>query len=225
MNLKEKRIAIIINGVRTEYKSVKEASEKTGIAYATLMNWIKKRNRSRNDIIIEDISDLRKTGIVYRYYDKQNKSYVGSTVQDMFTRDRIHMKGTTPFDIYYQQHPDDFEIEILEDNIPEDDLLDYEAMYIIKFDSINNGYNVRLPNQYNHLGVSVYDNGKIRYFDSMFKCAKYYNIPFLRLNDYIKGRKKPDNNRIFKTYYITGEEKLLREALKIETDGKDAETK
>ncbi len=55
MNLRDIKVAITIDGITTEYKSVREASDKTGITYSSLMNWLHKRNEPRKNISIEQL--------------------------------------------------------------------------------------------------------------------------------------------------------------------------
>ncbi len=82
-----------------------------------------------------------KKGAVYRFHNiKEDKSYIGSSLVPI-SRIKAHMRGASSFGKIYMQNPDDFEIEILEKDIPQDILRERELFYIKKFDSVVNGYN------------------------------------------------------------------------------------
>ena len=83
-----------------------------------------------------------KTGYIYRYW-LNDKSYIGQTVNLKNTRYR-HKEATTETKFYkaIKKHGyKKFQFEILESNIPREQLNSREIYWIKKFDSHKNGYN------------------------------------------------------------------------------------
>ena len=74
-------------------------------------------------------------------------------------------------------------------------------------------------------GVVVEWKGHKHYYESVENCAADLGVSSVTIYNYLCGAFKAPMKATFKRYELSGEEKLLREALKIETDGKDAETK
>ena len=81
--------------------------------------------------------------LVYQIYNKvEKKSYIGCTCH-FDNRIKEHKKGKYEWQIDFAEHPENFEIHILEYNIEEDKIGLYEKQYIDLYNSINNGYNKR----------------------------------------------------------------------------------
>lgn len=90
-----------------------------------------------------------KTGIIYIIRNKINsKVYIGQTTSDVATRFHQHLKKSTISTRHYKIYnaikkygKENFFIEILEENVPIDQLNQREIFYIEKYDSFENGYN------------------------------------------------------------------------------------
>lgn len=90
-----------------------------------------------SDILISQIKD----NVVYRLHNKiNNKDYIGST-KNLTVRMRQHKRGTHSWQKEFKEHPENFELELLERNVPENELYERELFYIMKYDSKNKGYN------------------------------------------------------------------------------------
>lgn len=74
-----------------------------------------------------------------------------------------------------------------------------------------------------NLHVIVSWKGKQVYYDDVKECSRDLNISVVSILNYVYGTTLPKYGMVFRK--PTPEEKLLHEALKIETDEKDAETK
>ena len=88
----------------------------------------------------------QKTGLIYRAYDSEGKSYVGQTVKGLDARRKEHERSIANPKILFhkvlkEKGIDAFKWEILEDNIPEEQLLKREIYWAKYFDSRENGYN------------------------------------------------------------------------------------
>ena len=90
-----------------------------------------------------------RTGLIYMYTNKINgKKYIGQTVQLLEKRDRKHLKekSDTYFDRTYRKYGKEaFDLIVLEDNIPEDELDEKEIFYIKKYNTFylyGEGYNM-----------------------------------------------------------------------------------
>ena len=84
-------------------------------------------------------------GIIYRAYNSEGKSYIGQTVKTLEQRKYGHWSnrkdGKAFHNALLDKGLDAFKWEVLEDNIPEDELNDREIYWIDKFNSYENGYN------------------------------------------------------------------------------------
>lgn len=90
-----------------------------------------------NGILISQIKD----NVVYRIHNIiDDKNYIGSTTQ-FNIRMRQHMNGKLKWQQEFREHPEHFELELLERNVPEKELEERELFYINKYDSVNKGYN------------------------------------------------------------------------------------
>lgn len=79
--------------------------------------------------------------LVYQIYNKvDNKSYIGCTC-NFNGRIKAHKKGKQEWQIDFNQHPENYEVTILEENINEDIAGSREVYYIDLYDAIDNGYN------------------------------------------------------------------------------------
>lgn len=84
-----------------------------------------------------------RTYTVYQIYNKaENKSYIGSTCHFM-KRIRQHKNGKRDWQINFHDYPENWTVNILEDNISDINIKERELYYINLYDAINNGYNVR----------------------------------------------------------------------------------
>lgn len=85
-------------------------------------------------------------GCIYMYTNKINgKKYIGQTIGSLKKRHSQHIcQNETYFDRALNKYgAENFELEIIEDNIfDENELNDKEIYYINKFDTFNNGYNM-----------------------------------------------------------------------------------
>ena len=94
---------------------------------------------------------MQKTGIIYRAYDSEGKSYVGQTVKGLDVRRKQH-ENINDDSVFHKalrdKGLDAFNWEVLEDNVPEEQLLERERYWAKVFDSCKNGYNGRVVNQF-----------------------------------------------------------------------------
>jgi len=90
-----------------------------------------------------------KTGLIYKITNKHNNmSYIGKTTRSLATRWEEHIKAANQNANYIlsrairKYDKDDFNIEVILDNIPEQDLNFYEKFYIKHFNTYKGkGYN------------------------------------------------------------------------------------
>lgn len=84
------------------------------------------------------------SGIIYRAYDSEGKSYIGQTTRELEVRRKEH-ESSKDNKIFHkalrERGLDAFKWEVLEENIPEDQLLEREKYWSKVFDSQLNGYN------------------------------------------------------------------------------------
>lgn len=85
-------------------------------------------------------------GLIYKYTSKTtNKSYIGKTLHSNYTRrhnKHKYEKDDSHFGRAKTKYGyEDFELSIVEDNIPADKLDEREIFWIAEYDSFNNGYN------------------------------------------------------------------------------------
>lgn len=97
----------------------------------------------------EELENLKKKGIYRIYRIDTNTSYVGSTWKSFVSRWKQHLSKLNNNkhhskelqNAFNKYGTDSFECEILEIIEDESILLEREAFFISKFDSVNNGYN------------------------------------------------------------------------------------
>ena len=73
-----------------------------------------------------------------------NLSYIDQTKYDAVGRYNAHMntfKNTKFYNSIHKYGQENFKLEILEDNVPNNKLDELEIYYIALFDTYNNGYN------------------------------------------------------------------------------------
>lgn len=95
-----------------------------------------------------------KTGLIYKLTSKTtNKIYIGQTIN---LRNRIRKHKHDKFEnpkrnsLQYDLNRygiDDFDLEIIEDNIPQTKLHEREKYWIKKLNTIKNGYNIAIGGQ------------------------------------------------------------------------------
>jgi group I intron endonuclease len=116
---------------------------------------IKTYSKNKPILGVKDPNDIYRYGI-YRIYDKKNdKSYVGKSVQSIKRRFNKHfsmLRGGYHSNKLLQQafsdgNEEDFDFEILHICTHPDEITKYERLYIDKYDSMwtANGYNLELP--------------------------------------------------------------------------------
>lgn len=94
-----------------------------------------------------------RTYCVYQIYNKVNKmSYIGSTC-NLQRRIKEHKKIKTGWHIDFNQHPENYEVSVLEANIPDNNVKERELYFINLYDTIDNGYNKRRQGNSNTLEV------------------------------------------------------------------------
>lgn len=88
---------------------------------------------------------MKEFGLIYCYtHIPTNKKYIGQTT-NFKKRINEHMNDNRTNSYFHnllRKHPDDFLIEIIEDNIPKDHLNEKEQYYIKLYDTVNNGFNL-----------------------------------------------------------------------------------
>ena len=95
------------------------------------------------------------TYTVYQIYNKvEKKSYIGSTC-NLQRRIKEHKRGKHDWQIDFATHPENWKVNILEDNILLNDIPDKELTYIKKYDSYKNGYNDSEHVNRNQCNISV----------------------------------------------------------------------
>lgn len=70
-------------------------------------------------------------------------------------------------------------------------------------------------------GVVVEWKGHKHYYESVENCAVDMGVSAATIYNYLNGLIQPPLKLTFKRYMLSGEERLLREALKVEPDEKD----
>ncbi len=118
-----------------------------------LNNYIK--NKYKNVDFHDDLTYVNDSSLNYIYKCTEklsNKSYIGKTKNAPFFRWWNHLThSTSPFGIYLRQTKlSDWIFEVLEElpsNTVESEIFRIESEYILKFDSINNGFNSLISNK------------------------------------------------------------------------------
>lgn len=130
---------------------------------------------------------MRKYGSIYIIRNKINhKVYIGQTTMCIKDRFKAHIKKSTINNRRYKLYNafrkygiENFYIELLEENIPIEELNDREIFYIEKYDSYENGYNSTkggdgrvINKKYDELKIiELYQNGK-----SSIEIGEIYNV-------------------------------------------------
>lgn len=84
----------------------------------------------------------QKTGIIYRAYTNSGMSYVGQTTKSLEERRKKHVSQINDGKIFHiALKYFEFKWEVLEENIPEEKLLERERYWAEYFDVCKNGYN------------------------------------------------------------------------------------
>ena len=133
--------------INSDYAIYEYDRMKHGMLYVALTRTSKEEYVNFCDIKIH----RPRTGYIYRY-PYNNKSYIGCTT-DIEKRKEDHKNATFKLGAIQEVGYDNLGFEVL-DNIKSNDwneLYDVEDEHIIKFDSINNGYNTRGNKQYIHI--------------------------------------------------------------------------
>lgn len=140
---------------------------------------------------------------IYKHTNKANgKVYIGQTytsLKNRFGKNGIRYEGCKAFYNAIQKYGwDNFEHEILEENISNSELANKREMYYINlYKSTNSkyGYNIQDGGHtQSFLSVKVYqyniDGKYIGYFDSISDAMRKYNISNGKISDYCKGNRK-----------------------------------
>lgn len=140
---------------------------------------------------------------IYKHTNKINqKVYIGQTCTSLkarFGKDGIGYRGCKIFYSAIQKYGwENFEHEILEENIASDELAnEREKYYIALYQSTNPKYGYNIQNgghSQNLLSIKVYqyniDGDYIGYFESIAEAMRTYNIANGKISDCCNGRKK-----------------------------------
>ena len=94
-----------------------------------------------------------RTYCVYQIYNKvEDKCYIGSTC-NFERRIKEHKKDNTGWHIDFNQHPENWIINILEDNISDTNVKERELYFICLYDAIDNGYNKNHAGNHTNLEI------------------------------------------------------------------------
>lgn len=150
---------------------------------------------SRSDSLIESIKSI-KDSVIYRIYDKESKSYIGTT-RNLYNRLYNKFHGhVTSID---REHCDyihkmmkligysEFRFQILEKSNELDYILKMEPFYIEKYNSYNNGYN---RNNTGKLGPGIGSVSLYNETDDIYVRVKPSEVKLYLDNGYI--RKSPN---------------------------------
>lgn len=167
-------------------------------------------------------------GLIYIIRNNiNNKVYIGQTTRTMETRFKQHIYDSNKLNthIYKAMRKygvDNFYVELIEDNIPSEELDNKEVMYIKNFDSYYNGYNSTLGGE----GGSTFikDEKKLEEFKSMFYkgysqelMGEHFGVTKLTIFNTIKAlnlkRNFKETKKIVKVKYYTIIECLNKEYL------------
>jgi hypothetical protein len=101
------------------------------------------------------------TGIIYKITSPSGKVYVGQTIQEFNIRIKSHHRkdsGCTAISRAIQKYKDQMKYEIIEDNVPQEQLDDREIYWIKKLNSLApNGYNLNTGGQFFQITEEVKD--------------------------------------------------------------------
>ena len=158
-------------------------------------------------------------GQIYKITNILNgQIYIGQTKYKAIDRYNAHMntyKNTKFYNSIHKYGPENFVLEILEDNVANEDLDDLEIKYIAKYDSYNNGYNETIGGQGTH-GYIFTKEDREKKSNSMKEAWKYSE----KLNNPERNKKISESNKN-KPKSIEHRKKLS-EAAKQRTGAKNA---
>jgi len=101
------------------------------------------------------------TGIIYKITSPSGKVYVGQTIQEFNIRIKSHHRkdsGCTAISRAIQKYKDQMKYEIIEDNVPQEQLDDREIYWIKELNSLApNGYNLNTGGQFFQITEEVKD--------------------------------------------------------------------
>lgn len=147
-------------------------------------------------------------GQIYKITNIINKKcYIGQTLYDANKRFKEHINASTNtrknnhfYNAIRKYGIENFELEILENNVAEDKLDELEIYYIKKYDSYNNGYNSTIGGHGVH-GIVFTDEVLQKKSNSMKAKWKNKNIPLtskernLKISQINKGKPKSIEHR------------------------------
>lgn len=109
-------------------------------------------------------------GLIYMYRNKLNdKKYIGQTSRSLNARHWQHLHSDYYIDRALKKYGvENFELIILEDNIPNEQLNEKEMYYIEKYDSYINGYNLTIGG----LGTRKITDKTVKEIKELLKCSK-----------------------------------------------------
>ena len=88
-----------------------------------------------------------RTYTIYQIYNKlENKSYIGCTYDlesRIYSHKKCIYKGKQNWKKDFAEHPENWQVNILEDNVQDIEASQKEVYYIDLYDAIDNGYNMR----------------------------------------------------------------------------------
>lgn len=101
-------------------------------------------------------------GLIYKISNTVNdKIYIGQTIQPLSRRWQKHISDSKKKDTHLYRAMrlygvDKFSIEVIEGNIPQEELSDKEKYYISQYNSFNDGYNSTPGGESGMVGQKVY---------------------------------------------------------------------
>lgn len=133
-------------------------------------------------------------GQIYKITNILNgQVYIGQTKYKAIDRYNAHMntyKNTKFYNSIHKYGPENFVLEILEDDVANEDLDELEIKYIAEYDSFHNGYNETIGGQGTH-GYVFTDEDRKKKSKSMKETWKHSE----RLNNPERNRKISEANK------------------------------
>lgn len=156
-------------------------------------------------------------GIIYKYTNTiNNKSYIGQTIQSLEKRHKRHLQDSKNDNLYFHRAlkkygAENFSLEIIEDNVPED-LLDEREKYWIKlyntFYLNDEGYNMTEGGQWGNAPRKLSDKDiteikelLINTSIQLIEIAKEFNVSLSCISDINTGRTWNDEFREYPLRY------------------------
>lgn len=147
-----------------------------------------------------------------------NKIYIGQTTKSIEERFKQHIskayqgKENNHFYSAIRKYgKENFTIELLEDNVPIESIINKEEEYIIKFDSVNNGYNMKYKTEDPRYKTLVFESKE--YLEDLYinqklstiQIAKMFGVVNTTVGNRLKAlgiptRKCGQGNRKIKSY-------------------------